>query len=143
MSARRGALSPLRALFVCAAETNEEIDMATFAELTQEERDVFQNWERQLRASQGALQRTLNTLESIKITYTGQIAAILSQLDANTVVPNSSGLAGSIALDITDDLAPLVTDLSALLHATTGYNTDVKQERREKACGLNNTLGNE
>ena len=115
--------------------------MAAWAELTQEERDNFQSFERTLRASQGSLQRVLNSLETLKVTYTGQIVPILAQLDANTVVPNTSGLSGSIALDITVDLQPLIGDLSSLVHATTGYNTTEKKERRDKAAGLAAMLG--
>ncbi len=106
--------------------------MATWAELTQEQRDVYQAFERDLRALSGEFQRWCNKASSLNTRYNAQIQGILAVLADNTIVPNSSGLAGSSSLDSDADMATLVSYLQGTL---TNYNTSGHQEKRATACG--------
>lgn len=109
--------------------------MATWNELTAEQRDVYAAFERDLRAVSGELQRLCNKAAALNTRYTSQMQAILVALDNNTIVPNSSGLAGSSALDSDAEMATLVSHLQGVL---TNYNTSGHQEMRAKACGQAN-----
>lgn len=115
--------------------------MATWAALTQEQRDVYQAFERDLRAAHGTFHRLLNTFTELDTMYNAQILAILTDLDDNTVVPNSSGLAGSASLDSDADMVTLVSHMQQLLTGTgidvSGYNTTGHRNLRNKAAGLN------
>lgn len=112
--------------------------MATWAALTAEQRDVYSTFERDLRAAKGSFQRMLNVFETLDTTYTAQITGILVDLDNNTLVPNSSGLAGSASLDSDADMVALVTDFQTAL---TNHNTTTLKNLRDKAAGGPNTLG--
>ena len=112
--------------------------MAAWAELTQEQRDVYQAFERDLRSTQGAFQRLLNTFERLDPTYNAQITAILTALDDNTVVPNSSGLSGAAALNSDTEMAALVAHWQS---AIATFNTVGHKQLRDKAAGTGNTGG--
>lgn len=104
-------------------------------ELTQEQRDIYSTFERDLRAVSGEFQRLCNKMAALNTRYTAQVQGILADLDDNTVVPNSSGLAGASALDSDADMATLVSYVQGML---TNYNTSGHQEKRAKACGQAN-----
>jgi hypothetical protein len=107
--------------------------MAAWTELTQEQRDVYQAFERDLRSVSGNIQRLMNTLETLNVRYNAQISAILVDLTDNTVVPNaSSGLSGSQSLDSDSEMVTLVSHIQGLL---TNYNTSGHKELRAKAAG--------
>lgn len=108
--------------------------MATWDNLTPEQRDIYTTFERDLRSVSGLLQRFLNTSASLKSRYDSQILPILADLDDNTVVPNSSGLAGSSSLDSDADMAALYADLASMLGT---YNAEPKQQKRAMAAGQN------
>lgn len=107
----------------------------TWNELTQEQRDVYSTFERDLRALSGEFQRWCGKAVALNARYTAQMQAILAALDNNTIVPNSSGLAGSSSLDSDADMATLVSYLQGIL---TNYNTAGHQELRAKAAGQAN-----
>lgn len=111
--------------------------MATWAELTQEQRDVYQASERELRAAMGQFHQLINTFVEIDNAYNAQISAILVALDDNTIVPNSSGLAGSAALDSDAEMVTLMSHVQGVL-AT--FNTTGHKNLRNKAAGINATL---
>ena len=111
--------------------------MSTWVELTQEQRDVYQAFERQLRASMGEFHQVLNKFVELDNTYNAQILAVLAELDDNTVVPNSSGLDGSASLDSDAEMVSLVAHLQSAL---TSYNTTGHKNLRNKAAGINATL---
>jgi hypothetical protein len=108
--------------------------MATWDNLTPEQRDIYSAFEKDLRSVSGLLQRFLNTAASLKSRYDVQILPILADLTDNTVVPNSSGLAGSSSLDSDADMAALYGDLTSML---TTFNSESKQQKRAKAAGQN------
>lgn len=109
--------------------------MATWAELTQEQRDIYSVFERDLRSISGELQRLCNKAAALNSRYTSQMLPILAALNDNTIVPNSSGLAGSQSLSSDADMATLVGHLQGIL---TSYNTSGHQEMRAKAAGQGN-----
>jgi hypothetical protein len=111
--------------------------MATWENLTQEQRDIYQSFERELRAAMGALHAVCNDFVELNDSYNAQILAILADLDDNTVVPNTSGLAGSQGLDSDAEMVTLVSHLQSVL---TNYNTSGHRQLRHKAAGINALL---
>lgn len=107
----------------------------TWEQLTQEQRDVYLVFERDLRALAGETQRLFSKFSALKSRKTGQIDAILVDLDNNTIVPNSSGLAGSQGLDSDADMLQIFSDFDNML---TNHDTTAKRERRAKAAGQAN-----
>ena len=106
--------------------------MATWAGLTQEQRDVYSVFERDLRSVMGEFQRVCNKFRALDIRYNAQMQGILVDLNNNTTVPNSSGLAGSSSLDSDADMVTIVSYWQGVL---TNYNTSGHQEKIAKACG--------
>lgn len=115
----------------------EEVTMAAWAALTQEQRDVYSVFERDLRSLCGEWQRLNNKYAAMDARYVAQIQAILVDLDNNTVVPNSSGLAGSSSLDSDSEMVTLVSHYQGML---TTYNTSGHQQMRAKAAGQANMV---
>lgn len=112
---------------------------AAWNELTDEQRDVYLTFENNLRAAQGVFQRLCNTFEALNTTYNAQISGILADLDDNTVVPTTSGLAGAASLDSDAEMVSLVSHIQGVL---TNYNTTGHKNLRDKAAGITNTIGN-
>lgn len=112
--------------------------MATYANLTQEQKDKLNFFVTQLRAEYGGLSRFLDGVDDLKVHYTAQgIGAIITSLDAGAVVPNASGLAGS--MDLTkEQIQTAVTDMNSLL---TAWWTDAKRQGYDLMAGPNNTRG--
>lgn len=106
--------------------------MAAFSALTAEQQGVYLTFEKDLRALAGQTQRLFNQYAALDARWNGQILAILAALDDNSIVPNSSGLAGSSALDSDAEMAAIRADYAAILAS---YNTAAKQQLRAKACG--------
>lgn len=111
--------------------------MATWAELTPEQQDIYTTWERELRATAGQMARLVHTLEAVNTTYNGQILSILVVLNDNTIVPNSSGLAGSQSLDSDAEAVTIQSHFQAYL---TAFNDSGHLQLWAKAAGLPNTV---
>lgn len=112
--------------------------MATWEELTPEQRDVYTTWERELRALAGEMYRLTDKLVAINTMYSGQIAAILVDLNDNTIVPNTSGLAGSQSLDSDAEAVTVQAHFQAYL---TEFDDVGHRQLWTKAAGLPNTIG--
>lgn len=106
--------------------------MAVFSSLTAEQQGIYLTFEKDLRALAGETQRLFDKYNALNARWSAQMLSILSVLDDNSVVPNSSGLAGSSALDSDAEMAVIRGDYDAIL---TTYNTSAKQQLRAKACG--------
>ncbi len=106
--------------------------MATWAELTDEQRDIYTTFERNLRGVMGQFQRICNDFRILDNTYNAQVQGILTSLDDNTIVPNTSGLAGAASLDSDAEMVTLVSYLQGIL---TNYNTIPHQQIIDKASG--------
>jgi len=109
--------------------------MATWAELTQEQRDVYLAWENDLRAISGELQRLCNKAAALDARYVSQIQSVLVSLNNNTVVPKTTGLAGASSLDSDAEAVTLHSHLQTLLST---LNTSGHQQMRAKAAGSAN-----
>jgi hypothetical protein len=112
--------------------------MATFAELTAEQQAIYHTFENMLRAWTGEQARANNHAEAINTAYNNQIAAILADLTDNTIVPNTSGLAGSQSLDSDAEMVTIVSHVQGIL---TNYNTSGHRGLWAKAAGAANLIG--
>lgn len=109
-----------------------------YADLTAEDQSVLQNWLNALRAWAGIQARANNTAAAIDTAYTGQVTAILAKFNTNEVVVNTSGLAGSQALNVG---AEAVTIQSHIEGVIANYGTAAHRQLRAKASGLQNLIG--
>jgi len=109
--------------------------MAAWLELTQEQRDIYSVFERDLRGISGEFQRLCTKMDALNVRYNAQMQGILTDLTDNTVVPNTSGLAGSSSLVSDAEMVGLVGHIQGVL---TNYNTSGHQEMRAKAAGAAN-----
>ena len=112
--------------------------MATFAELTTEQQDIYTEWERQLRAVAGEQARVNNHWEALNDMYNAQLMAILVDLDDNYLVPNTSGLAGSASLLSDSEAVAIMAHGQGIL---ANYNTAGHRQLWTKAAGVANMLG--
>ena len=112
--------------------------MATYASLTQADKDKLNWFVTQLRVEYDGLARFLDGVDDLKVHYTAQgIGAIITSLDTGAVVPNMSGLAG--AADLTkEQIQTAVTDMNILL---TTWWTDAKRQGYDLMAGPPNTGG--
>ncbi|MCG8430735.1 MAG: hypothetical protein MJA29_06165, partial [Candidatus Omnitrophica bacterium] len=86
----------------------------------------------------GKLQQVLNQAVSVDDEYNANITAILVDLDNNTVVPNSTGLADAASLDSDAEAVTLQSHLQTIL---TSHNGSAFKQLRIKAAGSVNTAG--
>lgn len=112
--------------------------MATYEELTAEQQDVLQTFINQLRSVAGEQARVNNHWEALNTMWSAQILAILAVLDDNAIPPNTSGLAGSQALDVDAEVATIRGHGNGIL---TTYNTSAIRELWTKAAGVENMIG--
>lgn len=110
--------------------------MATYNQLSQEDKDKLNFFVTELRSEYGALARFLDGVDDLRVHYTAQgIGAIITSLDAGAEVPNASGLAG--ATDLTkEQIQTAVTDMNSLL---TTWWTDTKRQGYDLMAGPPNT----
>lgn len=99
--------------------------MATYAELTQDEKDDIQFVVNQIRAHYGSLARFLLVLDTIRIDAMARgVPALITGLNAGEVIPNTSGLGN--AEDLTkEQVDQAITDMNNIL---TTYNTDARRQ---------------
>ncbi len=112
--------------------------MATYASLTPEQRDVYQNWQNLQRAWCIAQAKANNLGEAINVAYTAQIQGILATLDDNTIAPNTSNLDGSQGLDSDAEAVTIQSHIQGILGS---YNTSGHRELWAKAAGAGNLAG--
>lgn len=111
--------------------------MASYTELTSEQQELLQAFLNFARAWVGEQARAFNHADVAKDAYTSQIASIMAQLDAGSVLPNSSGLDGAQSIT-KEELGAVVTAINGML---TSYNTTAIREAWTKLCGLTNMIG--
>lgn len=109
--------------------------MATYDSFSAPDKAVIQNTVNLLRASVGEVFRAFNRIKAIADDTNA--VGLVSSIDANEVIPNTSGLAGA------DDMTR--TEVAALYTLLTGIRTtnDTSQNRAaaSKASGINALLG--
>jgi hypothetical protein len=112
--------------------------MATWEELTAEQRDIYTTWERQLRAVAGEQARVNNHWAALNEMYNAQVQAVLVALDDNSIVPNTSGLAGAQSLDSDAEAVAIMAHGQGIL---ANYNTQGHRQLWTKAAGIGNMIG--
>ena len=119
--------------------------MATWASLTDEQRDTVVSLDRAVRGAQTIEAKLMIAAAAIGAAWNGGVGAIVAGLDAGTVIPNTSGLDGAQSLSQADlsNLAGYLVDMSnpANNQGGGGYNTAFHQALRVKASGINGQLG--
>ena len=108
--------------------------MATYASLTQEQKDILSAWERNTRGWFNGLSRQITEARALKASLdaSGGAGVILDSLDIGEIIPNSSGIAG--AHDLTKENWALLR--SAGINAfLTEYDTTQVREVLAKANG--------
>ncbi len=112
--------------------------MASYASLTQEEKDKLAFFTTQLRGEYGELARFLDGVDNLRAHYTAQgIGAILAKVDAAEVIPNASGLAGSTTLTQAE-WNTAIADMGALL--TAWWDVAAKRYGYDKMAGPGNAV---
>lgn len=107
----------------------------TYDELSAEQKSVLQTFTNDLRALSGETQRLFNKYVALQARKIGQIDAIMTALDTNEIIPNTSGLAGAEGLPADADMIAIYGDFENIL---TNHNVVAKQQRRARACGNTN-----
>lgn len=112
--------------------------MATWNELTTEQKTIFSQWADSLvRPAAGELARVLYHLDLAKAAYANGPDDIMALLDSDAVIPNTGGLSGAVPVTKTQ-MQAMLTALNGLL---TGYYTEDDQERYMALAGAANILG--
>lgn len=91
----------------------------------------------QVRALAGALGRLNSTAEVFVDTWDAEVSAIVGSLDANTNIPNASGLAGASDLSKEEVTQMLGTSLAGLL---TTYNSSAARQIYARFAGPTNLI---
>jgi hypothetical protein len=118
--------------------------MATYASLTQGEKDLLAAFTNSLRAWTGEQARTNNHADASNTSWIASVSTLVGSLDASEVIPNTSGLAG--AEDLTkEEVTTLVSHqqnmMTNMSTHTSGFNTTTLRQAWSKACGANNLIG--
>ena len=111
--------------------------MATYAELTTEQKSILDAFVGMVRSWSGEQARTNNHGEAINDDYNAQVSAIITTLDAGALVPNESGLSGAASLTKED----IISIVSHIQGVQTSYNTSGHRQLWTKASGAANLIG--
>jgi NADH:ubiquinone oxidoreductase subunit D len=109
--------------------------MPVYADLNDEDKKIVDNTVNLIRASAGEIARMFNHL--VAIANDTNATGLVTSLDADAVIPNTSGLAGS------DELtrAEVVAIYTALNGIRTTHDTGANRAAWSKAAGINAMLG--
>jgi hypothetical protein len=107
--------------------------MATYASLTQEQKDVLAAWERNTRGWFNTIARSLMEARALQaaLDASGGPREIVTSLDVGEEVPNSSGIAGAQNLT-KQELAALVALIDGFI---TDFDVDAVRQNIAKAAG--------
>jgi hypothetical protein len=112
--------------------------MAAYSALTAEQQATLQTWLNLLRSWSGEQAKVNNHADAINTMYNAQIQSILVALDDGAIVPNTSGLAGSVALNVDAEAVTIQSHVQGIL---TNYNTTDHRQLWAKAAGAPNLIG--
>lgn len=112
--------------------------MATYDSLTAEQKASVQNADNNLRSFMGQLLAMFTTGEVFDEELLAGVEDLVDGLDAGEVIPNSTGLRGSVALDKAE-WKLMVT----YLRAFNDLETDAVRQLLIKAAGANRALSTE
>ena len=105
--------------------------MATYDSLTDEQKDILQYYMNHVRDWCGTQGRINHIAEAINDDYNAQASAIISSLDANEVIPDTSQLDGTVAIT-KEELISITAHIQGVL---TNYNTTAVRQLWTKAAG--------
>lgn len=108
------------------------------ADLTAEQKNLLQTWLNLVRSWAGEQAKVNNHAAAIDTMYSAQIQGILALFDTNEAAPNTSGLAGSQALNVGAEAVTIQSHIQGILAA---YNTAGHRELWAKAAGAPNLIG--
>lgn len=111
--------------------------MATYAQLTDEQKSILQDWINFVRATCGEQARANNHIDVANVQYGAQVQAIINSLDAETLLPNTSGLAGAGSVT-KEELSSVFANLQGLIAS---YNTLGLRQAFAKLAGPQNLIG--
>jgi len=119
--------------------------MATYDDLTQEQKDAVQTLQSLVRATAGEIAKLGNHCRAIASNYAGNVETMLGTITSGSeVIPKSDGLAGSQSLTKTE-LVNLIGYCLTLSdptdNAVGSYNTNYHRALYSKAAGPVNTIG--
>ena len=111
--------------------------MATYAELSAEDRSNLDAFMANLRSWCGEQARTNNHGDALNTGYIADVSDVLAQLGGSDEIPNQSGLAGATAMT-KDQVVSVVAHVQAIL---TNYNTAAHRQLWVLGCGERNLIG--
>lgn len=111
--------------------------MPAFTDLTTDEQGQLKAFMPMFRVAIGELARVCNHGASLDGIWLANVKAIVAKLDAATVVPDDTGLAGAAQVT-SDDLNSTMGLLEALLASA---NTQAQRAEYIKIAGAPNTVG--
>ena len=111
--------------------------MATYDSLTTEQKNILQSFTNFVRAWCGEQARTNNHGGAANVDYNAQASAIIASLDAEEIIPNTSGLAGAASIAKED----LISTVSHIQGIETNYNTSGHRQLWDKMAGTSNLIG--
>lgn len=110
--------------------------MATYASLTQTEKDIIDTFARVVRGFSGELAKLAQRGVVLEDDWDAQVSALIATLDPGEVLPDTGGLAG--AADIThEELTSIVTSIGSFLLT---YNTPAARQLYVKLAGPQNVI---
>lgn len=108
--------------------------MATYASLSAEDQGIVQNTTNLIRGCAGEMAKIWNKIKAIA--DDSNATGLVTSLDANEIIPDTSNLAGADDLTRTE-----VVNLYTLLNAIrTTNDTAGNRAAMSKACGINATI---
>ena len=111
--------------------------MATYNDLTQDDKDKFDYFSNNMRALSGEFAQSIQKVQAIKDYYdANDLSTIIGTIDAAELLPNKTGLAGAVDMTKTDFMS-LVANLGTIL---TTYDTQALRLARVQAAGINASL---
>lgn len=119
--------------------------MATYADLTQEQKDTVQNLQSMARAVAGEIARLANHCRAIASDYSGNVENMLATITSGSeVIPKSDGLAGSQSLtkqELINLIGYCIVFSDPTDNAAGSYNTNYHRALYAKAAGPGNLIG--
>lgn len=118
--------------------------MATYASLTQEQKDTLAQHQTILRSTIGELARMLNHARIVDDFYNASASAIIATLDPGELIPNPTGAGDAVALTESETIT-LESYLQAALDnassITDGFDATARRQLYSKAAGPANLVG--
>jgi len=119
--------------------------MATYDDLTTEQKATVQNLATMAKSTAGEIARLANHCRAITSGYSGNVETLLDTITSGTeVIPKSDGLAGSLSLTKND----LITLIGYCIvfsdpadNVTGSYNSNYHRALYAKAAGPGNLIG--